>query len=331
MAETNAGLERAAGRLADADRAAAAALVQAVTEADGTVPLSEDGRLALAHGRAGSVHFVWRAGGSGSIVGYLYLSPADEHADRTAELCVAPQSRRHGIASALLDAALGETSGVLRVWAHGSRAGTPQLAERTGFTAVRELRLLELPTRNREGELRGFDPPPTPAGIELDTFRPGRDEAEWLALNARAFAHHPEQGRWTERDLAEREAEPWFDPAGFFLARAVPDGAVSDGAVPDKTVKGRMLGFQWTKVHPAGAYAAGPVGEVYVLGVDPEAAGKGLGRLLTLVGLQHLAQSGLDLVILYVDGDNVRAVRLYESLGFHSRMVDTLYERHGLG
>lgn len=320
MTETNAGLERAADRLADADRAAAAALVQAVAEADGTAPVSEDGRLALAHGRAGSVQFVWRTGGSASVDGYLYLSPAEGPGDRTAELCVAPRSRRHGIASVLLGAALGETSGMLRVWAHGSLPGTPQLAQKTGFAAVRELRLLELSLTTDEGGPRGFEPPPTPPGIEVDTFRPGQDEAQWLALNARAFAHHPEQGRWTRRDLDEREAEPWFDPGGFFVARET--GAAG---------RGRMLGFHWTKVQPPGAYGPGPVGEVYVLGVDPEASGRGLGRLLTLTGLRHLAQLGLQAAILYVDGDNIRAVRLYESLGFHSRTVDTLYERHGLG
>jgi mycothiol synthase len=335
-------IEHAADRVADVDRSAAAALVQAVAEADGTGPLSEDGRLALANGRSGSDHFVWRAGDTSStnivsIVGYLYLSPADEHADRTAELCVAPGSRRRGIASALLDAALRKTAGTLSVWAHGSLPGTPELARKTGFTAVRDLRLMELSTTTDEGESRDLEPPPTPAGIALGTFRPGEDEAEWLALNARAFAHHPEQGRWTRRDLDEREAEPWFDPAGFFLAREsrgavdAADGASNELANSPSKTNGRMLGFHWTKVQPAGAYGPDPVGEVYVLGVDPAAGGHGLGRILTLVGLQHMAQSGLQSVILYVDGDNVRAVRLYESLGFHSRTEDTLYERRGLG
>ena len=335
-------IEHAADRVADADRSAAAALVQAVAEADGTGPLSEDGRLTLANGRSGSDHFVWRAGdtsstNTGSIVGYLYLSPADEHADRTAELCVAPDSRRRGIGSALLDAALRKTAGTLSVWAHGSLPGTPELARKTGFTAVRDLRLMELSTTTNEGEPRGFVPPPTPPGIALDTFRPGEDEAEWLALNARAFAHHPEQGRWIRRDLDEREAEPWFDPAGFFLAREsrgavdAVDGALNELASGSSRAKGRMLGFHWTKVQPAGAYGPDPVGEVYVLGVDPDASGRGLGRLLTLLGLRHLAQSGLRSVILYVDGENLPAVRLYEALGFHSRTVDTLYERRGLG
>jgi mycothiol synthase len=320
----NAGLRRVTDRLSDIDRVAAAALVQAVTEADGTTPLSEDGRLALAHGRAGAVYFLWRGEGADPIVGYLYLNAAGDQGDRTAELCVAPRFRRHGIARALIEAALDETSGMLRVWAHGSLPGSAQLAQATGFDPIRELRLLELSTTDSAGRPRAFEPPPTPDGIEVSTFRPGEDEARWLAINARAFAHHPEQGLWTERDLAEREAEPWFDPAGFFLARAVDGGA--DGAAD-----GRLLGFHWTKVHPAGAYGPGPVGEIYVLGVDPEASGRGLGRLLALVGLQHLAQSGLETIILYVDGANTPAVRLYESLGFQSRTVDMLYERRGLG
>jgi mycothiol synthase len=149
------------------------------------------------------------------------------------------------------------------------------------------------------------------ASGRIRAFQPGQDEAAWLALNAAAFAHHPEQGRWTERDLAERMAEPWFDPAGFLLFER----------------DGRLVGFHWTKVHPAGEYGPGPVGEIYVLGVHPDAAGAGLGRLLADAGLNHLAQLGLRSVVLYVDGDNDPALRLYASLGFRTRSVDGLYER----
>lgn len=307
----NARPDAADDRLDSADRGRAEALVRAVTETDGVSPISEDGRLALAHGRAGARHFVRRGTDSDSIVGYLYLGPADEKRDRTAELCVARESRRRGIGRDLVEAALAETAGTLHVWAHGSLPGTDRFAGRLGFAAVRELRLMELDLTARGA--RDFEPPQPPDGVEVDTFRPGKDEQAWLALNARAFAHHPEQGSWTRRELAEREAEPWFDPAGFFLAR--------DAAGP--------IGFHWTKVHPAGAYGPGPAGEIYVLGVDPDAAGRGVGRLLALVGLRHLEQAGLDNVILYVDGDNTAAVRLYQSLGFGNRAVDTLYERRG--
>lgn len=315
-------------QLAQPDRAAALALVRAVAEADGSAALSEDGRLALAHGRPGSVHLLWRdadhgdaagngvdRGAAGSIVGYLYLSPVDEARDRTAELCVAPDHRGHGIGRALVGAALAQTAGALRIWAHGSRPAARRLAEALGFTAVRDLRLMEL----NLADGASWPPPDGSTEPPVRTFRPGLDEAAWLTLNARAFAHHPEQGSWTARDLAEREAEPWFDPAGFFLLPA-------DGR-PD----GEPVGFHWTKVHPAGEYGPEPVGEIYVLGVDPDWSGRGYGRLLADVGLRHLAQSGLHTIVLYVDGDNAPAVRLYESLGFRIRTVDTLYERRGSG
>jgi mycothiol synthase len=337
VAQTNKSPERVPEQLAQADRAAALALVQAVAEADGIAALSEDGRLALAHGRPGSVHLLWRDakrgdvehGESPSVAGYLYLSPADEAGDRTAELCVAPNRRGGGIGRMLVEDALAQTAGMLRIWAHGSLSNAQRLAEGLGFDAVRDLRLMEL--RIPEGET--WPPPPdnpAPDGAAhrpVRTFRPGVDEAAWLALNARSFAHHPEQGSWTARDLAEREAEPWFDPAGFFLLPA-EGGPAGD---TDSDTDGAPIGFHWTKVHPAGEYGPEPVGEIYVLGVDPDAAGRGYGRLLAEVGLRHLAQSGLHTIVLYVDGDNAPAVRLYESLGFRIRTVDTLYERRGSG
>ncbi|HEU5354255.1 MAG TPA: mycothiol synthase [Actinocrinis sp.] len=296
-------------RLTESDRAEALALVRAVTQADGVSPISESGRLALMHGSSAEPHIIRRE--AGELVGYLYLGPPDGDQNRAAELCVAPHARRRGIGRSLIESALDRTAGMLRVWAHGSLPGTEQFAGQLGLAAVRELRLMELTFSG--GSAPDLTPPQPPEGVEVGTFRQGEDEDAWLALNARAFAHHPEQGSWTREDLAEREAEPWFDPAGFFLARA------AEG----------LIGFHWTKVHPAGAYGPDRVGEIYVLGVDPQAGRRGLGRLLALIGLQHLAQSGLENVILYVDGDNTPAVRLYLSLGFGNRAVDTMYERRG--
>mgnify|MGYP002652060085 CR=1 FL=1 len=151
------------------------------------------------------------------------------------------------------------------------------------------------------------------AGVTIRPFASG-DEDEWLRVNNAAFDWHPEQGGWTEADIAERRGEPWFDPEGFFLAF-------------DDT-SGELLGFHWTKVHSA------TLGEVYVVGVDPSAQGRGLGAALTLKGLHHLAaklsgdaqgaDSGSD-VMLYVEADNSAAVKTYRRLGFDVVNSDVAY------
>src|SRR5439155_24901351 len=134
--------------------------------------------------------------------------------------------------------------------------------------------------------------PDMPDGVQLRAFRPGVDDEAWVALNAAAFAGHPDQGRWTLADLRIRYQEPWFDPAGFLLA--------------ERAAGGVLLGFHWTKVHgqphvhvhpPApdvAPHAHEPIGEVYVLGVHPSANGTGLGTALTLAGLRYLRAKGLD-------------------------------------
>jgi mycothiol synthase len=150
---------------------------------------------------------------------------------------------------------------------------------------------------------------PSPGGdFQVRSFLPG-DEAELLRVNAAAFADHPEQGRMDAAELTERMSEPWFDPAGLLVADS------GDG----------LLGFHWTKRHSAS------LGEVYVVGIDPAAQGIGLGKTLVDAGLRHLRDRGADDVLLYVESDNLPAVRLYEGLGFTHAAADThvMYERPG--
>ena len=157
------------------------------------------------------------------------------------------------------------------------------------------------------------------AGVRIRTYAGPGDDAELLRVNNAAFDEHPEQGGWTEVELAERRTEPWFDPAGLFLAFG--DSA---GDQP-----GRLLGFHWTKVH----LDRPGLGEVYVLGVDPSAQRRGLGQMLTAIGIESLARqlAGPDgptaepTVMLYVESDNIAAVRTYQRLGFTTYSVDTAY------
>jgi mycothiol synthase len=151
-----------------------------------------------------------------------------------------------------------------------------------------------------------------PEGVAIRPLRVGEDEDAVVALNNRAFAWHPEQSGWTRADVTEIEAEPWFDAAGVLLAW--------------DTASEALLGFHFTKVHERSPSVPEPLGEVYVVGVDPDAQGRGLGRALTLAGLHHVAGRGLRTVILYVEGDNAAAVATYRPLGFERDAVDVSYQ-----
>ncbi|WP_344083794.1 mycothiol synthase [Luedemannella helvata] len=295
-------------RLTAADAAAVFRLAGAAGDADGAYPLSEHTTLHLRHGGdRPAVHLLIRDGAD--VVGYAHVDTTDIVEGAAAELVVHPLRRRHGYGRALATAAMAvaaerDPAGRLRLWAHGDHPSASALALSLGFTRVRALwqmrRSLHTPV-----------PEPVLAdGVALRAFRPGADDEAWLAVNARAFADHPEQGRWTLPDLRTRMAEPWFDPAGFLLAVNADDDT--------------LLGFHWTKVH-GGDHD--PIGEVYVLGVDPAAQGMGLGRTLTLAGLRHLREQGLSQVMLYVDEANRGAVALYTALGFARWATDVSYSR----
>jgi mycothiol synthase len=302
------------GRLTAAQVGAVTGLAAGARAADGVAPLSEHVLLHLRYDAAdGSLQgpagdFLLTA--DGKVAGYAYLdlpgpSVPDAGTELSGELVIDPAHRRQGLGRALVDELTARAHGrTLQLWAHGDLPAAAALAASAGFERFRALWQMRRPL----GE--GLDQPGFPEGSTLRTFVPGRDEDGWLRLNGRAFAGHPEQGAWTRHDLELREREPWFDPAGFLIAER----------------HGAMTGFHWTKVHaPEGE--DGPLGEVYVLGVDPGERGTGLARALTLAGLRHLRVLGLDQAMLYVDEDNVPAIRLYQALGFTRARTDAMYRK----
>lgn len=299
-----------------------AALVAAAAEADGNPPLSEQTLVEL-HA-AGE--------GSASVLTLSTYAP-EEHSDPATaadlagfavvvshggegvlEVVVHPAYRNQGVGALLVDA-LKARRGLeqLTAWSHGNHEAAADLAAHYGFAPIRELWRLRL-ARPAPGSAAAPLPAPTlPEGSTLRAFVPGQDEAAWLAANAAAFAHHPEQGAMTAADLHARMDEPWFDPAGFFLATKT-----------DQSGAESIVGFHWTKVHPAhGAHPA--MGEVYVVGVVPAAQGTGLGKALTIAGIKHLQDAGLGAIMLYVDADNAPAVALYKKLGFTRWDADVMY------
>ncbi|MFC4046044.1 mycothiol synthase [Dactylosporangium siamense] len=288
------------------------AISQAAGDTDGALPLSEHVVLHLRHGgETQAVHLLARDAG-GTVVGYAHVDTTEAVAGASAELVVHPLRRRRGVGRALAEAAIAvadeRAGGRLRLWAHGDHPSASALALSLGFDRARVL--LQL----RRSLFTPLDEVALPDGVTLRAFRPGEDDAAWLAVNAAAFADHPEQGRWTLDDLRVRLREPWFDAEGFLLALR----------------EDRLVGFHWTKIHgDLEDHAHEPIGEVYVLGVAPGAHGGGLGRALTLAGLRHLRSRGLSQVMLYVDEDNPRAVALYQRLGFVRWATDVNFRRGG--
>jgi mycothiol synthase len=294
--------------------AAITALVDRTTGEDGHGALSEHKRMELDHAAApldGRVdHHRWAAvlarRDPAGLVGYAHVSAGPEPDHHAMEIVVDPADPRGpAVAEALLDASMAwvrsKGGGTLRLWVTRASDADDRLAETRRFTIERNLIQMRcpLPLPATAGE--------TPAAsIETRPFRPGVDEEAWLATNNRAFASHPEQGHWQLATLLEREKEPWFDPQGFLL--------LDEG--------GRLAGSCWTKVH---ARARPPMGEIYVISVDPDFHGRGWGRALTRAGLDWLAGQGLTVGMLYVDGDNRTATHLYRTMGFVDHHVDRAY------
>jgi mycothiol synthase len=286
----------------------------AAAESDGNPPLSEQTLVTL-RGSDGGEH---------RVLSLALYAPDEDSDPATAEdlagiavviespdgtgvleLAVHPSYRNRGVAGRLL-AALQEKRGFdgLTAWSHGNHEAAAELASRFGYGPVRELRKMRLMS-----SASSLPDAALPPGVTLRAFVPGQDEQAWLAANRAAFAHHPEQGSMTLADLKAREEEAWFDPEGFLLA---------------VDADGTLLGYHWTKVHPKqGPHPA--IGEVYVVGVTPDAQGSGLGKALTVAGIRHLQEKGLHAVMLYVDVDNEAAVALYRKLGFVRWDTDVMY------
>lgn len=254
--------------------------------ADGAAPLDEAMWMAV---RDGSAHVINRDGCFGVVRG-------DEMA-----LVVDPPIRGHGLGRALVQKVLAEHPDVRRAWSHGNHPAAAALAAQFGWERVRDLWVMRRSLDPDSSDLPGLV---VPDDLALHRFGEGaNDSAELLRVNAAAFADHPEQGAMDVSNLSARMAEPWFDPRGLILATATEGGPV--------------LGFHWTKVRSP------ELGEVYVVGVDPAAQGRGIGRLVTLAGLHHLAAVGVREVLLYVEADNTAAIATYSALGFTHAEADT--------
>ena len=307
-------------------------LLEQATIADGARPLSEHAWLHLRHGGDEQGHHILATRSDCppdqvAIVGYAHVDITDLVEGASAELAVLPQMRNHGIGQELVDQAIAlSPDGRLRLWAHGETPGARALAQSSNCEKTRSL------WQMRRSLFAPIPQPEIPPDIRIREFDASIDIDAWLDINKRAFAHLPDQSSWTEKDLRRRLSENWFRPEGFFIAERISDS--------------RVVGFHWTKAHgglaaehhshsghlghshhAGAAHNHDPIGEVYVLAVDPDAHIRGLGRALTLIGLNYLRSLGLGQAMLYVDADNTRAIDLYTGLGFVHWDSDVMYKR----
>jgi mycothiol synthase len=273
-------------------------IARASTAADGAITLNEQALLQLKNRGLRDAE-LWLGGGGFAL----------RHGD-VLDLAVHPESRRRGVGTALATAAL-PAGRKVDAWSHSDHPGAARLAELFSVPRERELVIMRRSLSDDLGKVAA------PDGVVVRSFEPS-DEQALLDVNASAFAHHPEQGHMTHEDFRERANESWFDPAGLFLA--VP----ADPKPGDPP----LLGFHWTKEHRD---EDPPYGEVYVVAVNPKAAGRGLGTVLTGVGLQHLKDQGLESVLLYVDGDNAPALAVYTGQGFKVERTEMQYRGTSAG
>ena len=285
------------------------ALIAAASDHDGVPPVSEHVLLHLRHGGdKADTHFI--AENNGVVVGYAHLDLTDQVEGPSAELVVHPDHRKKGIGQSLLAAVQERAGSKLRLWSHGDLVGAKNIAEKSGFTRARTVIQMRRSLNDPIPELS--------KEVTMRNFLPSIDNEEWIALNNRAFARHPEQGNWTTRDLDVRTKEEWFDPQGFLIAEE----------------NGEMTGFCWTKIHGGHTHKHShsepehdhdPIGEIYIMGVNPKFAGRGIGKAVTIAGLRHMRYQGIFSAMLYVDADNTSAIKLYQSLGFTEWGRDVLY------
>ncbi|HET6916860.1 MAG TPA: mycothiol synthase [Acidimicrobiales bacterium] len=295
-------------QIAGEDAAALRELFEAAAASDAHAALDEHAWLDLVHGgREGFAGLVAWESGHDHPVGYAQVSRGS--GNWALEYVVDPHHRVPGntIGEDLVRSAVAviasEGGGHVHMWVNQPRPEHDRIAASVGLQPGRVLYQMRRPLPVEESVRAG-----TPS-IEVRQFVVGSDEEAWLEVNNRAFHWHPEQGGWDLATIKQREAEPWFDSEGFLL---------------HEDTSGTIDGYCWTKVH---SEDDPPLGEIYVIAVDPEAAQPqpGLGRSLVIAGLDHLYRQGLRTGMLYVDAGNAKAVKLYIDLGFVVNHLDQAY------
>jgi len=241
----------------------------------------------------------------GNIIGYTDITP-ELNIRRVVLSCfISPDHRRHGLASKLLDHAAHRARELGVKVAHVNISQDNAVARivlpRLGFRFVR--RFFQLRLDISKVRWQDIDQ----AGLELCHLQRG-DEDKLTRIQNRAFA-----GTWGYNLNTMEEIIYWTNLSG-----SSPEDVIlmRDG---DKVV-----GYCWTGIaHGAGSDER--TGRVFMLGVDPDYRGRGVGKRVLLAGLSYLKSRGFQVVELTVDSRNKIACSLYRSVGFEVRTSSLWY------
>jgi len=287
-------------------------LIKAAHDFDGTPAIAEHVLLHLRHGGDKSdSHLVIEE--NKEVIAYAHLDTTDLVAGPSVEAVVHPQHRGKGLGALILKEAIKVCGDRTRIWSHGDLPPAKAIAASLKLERLWSNLLMS----KSLGEIQ-----PVTSKYPIRTFIPGLDNQEFLDLNNKVFANYPDQGGWSVDDLKVRLNESWFDDKGFFISEE----------------RGELIGFCWTKIHGAHTHSHSgggddhgheALGEIYVLAVNPDYKGQGVGRDLTITGLNYLKYQGLNNVMLYVGVENKPAFNLYKSLGFNEFGSDVMYRVKG--
>jgi len=296
--------------LSDTQQSLVLELINRTTHHDYAPPIAEHILLHLRYGgdKADSHLLVEK---DNQVIGYAHLDQTDLVAGPSVELVVDPSYRGAGVGKELLSEAIKICGKSLRLWVHGEQEAAHNLAASFNFEKIRTVLQMSKSLTDIQ-PLLILD-----KEIIIRSFLPGIDSDDWLKLNNKVFKDHPEQGGWQLSDLNHRLSEEWFDEKGFFIVEK----------------NRQVIASTWTKVHGEhshdhdgeASHAHPAIGEIYITAVDPEYAGIGIGKALTITALNYLKYQGLTDAMLYVDFDNKAALNLYDSLGFKLSSKDILY------
>jgi len=298
--------------LSNSQQESVLALIKAAHDFDGTPPIAEHVLLHLRHGGDKSdSHIVLEE--DNKVIAYAHLDTTDLVAGPSVEAVVHPKHRGKGFGSLILKETIKVCGDKTRIWSHGDLPAAKAIAASLNLERLWSNLLMSRPL----GEIQ-----PVTSKYPIRTFIPDFDNQPFLSLNNKVFANYPDQGGWSEDDLKVRLNEAWFQKEGFFVAED----------------KGELIGFCWTKIHGAHTHSHSgededhghdALGEIYVLAVNPDYKGQGVGRDLTITGLNYLKYQGLNNVMLYVGVENKPAFNLYKSLGFNEFGSDVMYRVKG--